>query len=39
MVGDRSLTWVQINTRMVERDIYDGPSGLDTSKLWSKSKL
>ncbi|KAL2108401.1 hypothetical protein VUR80DRAFT_3825 [Thermomyces stellatus] len=28
-----------VNTRMVERDIYDGPSGLDNSKLWTKSKL
>jgi isopentenyl diphosphate isomerase/L-lactate dehydrogenase-like FMN-dependent dehydrogenase len=30
----------QINTRMVERDIYDGDAGLDTDGLWSpKAKL
>ncbi|SPN96770.1 related to L-lactate dehydrogenase [Cephalotrichum gorgonifer] len=28
-----------LNTRILERDIYDGPSGLDNSKLWSKAKL
>ncbi|KAI0136667.1 FMN-dependent dehydrogenase [Xylariales sp. AK1849] len=28
-----------INTRMVERDIYDGDAGLDTDGLWAKSKL
>lgn len=33
---------VQINTRVVERDIYDGESGLDRQGLWSslaRSKL
>lgn len=31
---------LQINTRMVERDIYDGDAGLDTDGLWAKkSKL
>ena len=30
----------QINTRIVERDIYDGDSGLDKSGLWTaKAKL
>lgn len=33
------LTCLKINTRMVERDIYDGPSGLEKPKLWSKPKL
>ncbi|KAK7988943.1 polyketide synthase PKS2 [Apiospora arundinis] len=28
-----------INTRMVERDIYDGAAGLDKMGLWTKSKL
>lgn len=28
----------QVNTRAVERDIYDGPANLDTG-LWSKAKL
>ncbi|ORY62174.1 FMN-dependent dehydrogenase [Pseudomassariella vexata] len=28
-----------INSRMVERDIYDGDAGLDTTGLWTKSKL
>ena len=26
----------QINSRMVERDIFDGGSGLDTFGLWEK---
>ena len=29
----------QINSRMVERDIYDGDPGLDRSGLWTKAKL
>ncbi|KAM0276112.1 hypothetical protein ACHAQH_007086 [Verticillium albo-atrum] len=28
-----------INSRMVERDIYDGEPGLDKGGLWTKSKL
>ncbi|KAL8422768.1 hypothetical protein RB596_003163 [Gaeumannomyces avenae] len=28
-----------INSRMVERDIYDGPAGLDGLHLWAKAKL
>jgi hypothetical protein len=30
----------QVNTRMVERDIFDGDAGLDKSGLWTaKAKL
>jgi hypothetical protein len=29
----------QINTRRVERDIYDGDPGLDKRGLWERSKL
>ena len=32
------LTNPQINSRMVERDIFDGGSGLDTFGLWEKVK-
>ncbi|KAL1836459.1 hypothetical protein VTJ49DRAFT_5134 [Mycothermus thermophilus] len=45
MLGARSLSELGprfINTRAVERDIFDGDSGLDRSGLWeppSKSKL
>ncbi|TPX15635.1 uncharacterized protein E0L32_004333 [Thyridium curvatum] len=28
-----------INTRMVERDIYDGDAGLDKPSLWTKAKI
>jgi hypothetical protein len=28
-----------VNARQVERDIYDGDSGLDRQGLWTKSKL
>ena len=28
----------QINSRAVERDIYDGPAGLDRSGLWTNVK-
>ncbi|PSR73975.1 hypothetical protein BD289DRAFT_487503 [Coniella lustricola] len=28
-----------INTRMVERDIYDGESNLDKTGLWEKADL
>jgi hypothetical protein len=28
----------QINTRMVERDIFDGDAGLDRSGLWTSSR-
>lgn len=30
---------LQINTRVVERDIYDGEAGLDRAGLWTKSRL
>lgn len=30
---------LQVNTRKVERDIYDGEDGLDRRRLWTKSKL
>jgi hypothetical protein len=29
----------QINTRKVERDIYDGDPGLDKKGLWERAKL
>lgn len=29
----------QINTRRVERDIYDGAPGLDKKGLWQRAKL
>jgi hypothetical protein len=28
----------QINTRAVERDIFDGEAGLDRSGLWTSSR-
>lgn len=27
-----------VNTRMLERDIYDGDAGLDRTGLWTASK-
>lgn len=33
------LTLYQINTRMLERDIYDGEPNLDKTGLWEKSGL
>lgn len=34
--GEESLTLWQINSRIVERDIYDGDAGLDRQGLWQK---
>lgn len=36
---DHTNVPLQINSRMVERDIYDGEPGLDKGGLWTKSKL
>lgn len=33
------LTRMQINTRAVERDIYDGSARLDKLGLWEKARL
>lgn len=33
------LTLFQVNTRMLERDIYDGEPNLDKTGLWEKSGL
>jgi hypothetical protein len=38
-VKEGTNTKFQINSRVVERDIYDGEAGLDRSGLWEKSKL
>lgn len=29
----------KVNTRMLERDIYDGPAGLEKLNMWVQSKL
>ena len=29
----------QINARAVEREIYDGPAGLEKLQMWVQSKL
>ncbi|KAJ6783261.1 hypothetical protein PWT90_09772 [Aphanocladium album] len=42
LVGANSISDLRpscINTRRVERDIYDGEAGLDRQGLWTKSKL
>ena len=33
------LIYFQINSRMVERDIYDGPAGFEKFGLWVKARL
>lgn len=37
--GPGSDIYLQVNTRMLERDIYDGEPNLDKSGLWEKSGL
>ncbi|EGX91753.1 L-lactate ferricytochrome c oxidoreductase [Cordyceps militaris CM01] len=42
LIGARSISDLRpscLNTRRVERDIYDGEPGLDRQGLWTKSKL
>lgn len=33
------LTYCQVNTRAVEREIYDGEPNLDNAGLWEKAAL
>lgn len=39
VLGRMVLTSSQVNTRMLERDIYDGEPNLNKTGLWEKAAL
>jgi len=39
MKGLANGFFVQVNARAAERDVYDGPAGLEKLSLWVQSKL